>query len=70
MVQNTSMLEKEGVIPDVLPPNSTLSYNLVVRWPNATLDEPGKELDREATQPEPTLHLVPAVLPHRPDFFI
>jgi phosphatidylethanolamine-binding protein len=49
------------VITDVLPGNIDLSYDLIVKWPATTLDKPGAELDREATQPEPALHLSPAV---------
>jgi hypothetical protein len=49
------------VITDVIPGNIELSYDLTVRWPDATLDKPGVELDREKTQPEPTLYLNPAV---------
>lgn len=50
-----------NVITDVLPGNIELSYDLVVRWPNTTLTTAGTELDREATQPQPTLQLSPAV---------
>jgi hypothetical protein len=49
------------VITDVLPGNLDLSYNLTVKWPKATLDKAGVELDREDTQVEPSLYLDPAV---------
>ena len=62
MSQNFSaQLQKEEVIPDVLPASTSLSYSLVVKWPSVTLDEPGEELDREATQPIPTLFVQPTV---------
>jgi hypothetical protein len=54
-------LIEHKVITDVLPGSLDLSYNLTVKWPNTTLTEPGEELDREETQPEPTLYLSPAV---------
>jgi len=54
-----SQLRQNNVIPDVLPESTSLSHGLVVEWPNVTLDVPGKELEREATQPEPSLHLNP-----------
>lgn len=49
------------VITDVLPGNIELSYDLLVKWPNTTLDAAGAELDYEDTQPQPTLRLSPAV---------
>jgi len=54
-------LVEHKVITDVLPGNLDLSYDLTVKWPNATLEKPGEELGREDTQPEPTLHLIPTV---------
>jgi hypothetical protein len=54
-------LVEHKVITDVLPGNIDLSYDLTVKWPETTLDKPGVELDREQTQPEPTLYLSPAV---------
>jgi hypothetical protein len=54
-------LIEHKVITDVLPGNLNLSYDLTVKWPNTTLDKPGEELDREETQPEPTIYLSPAV---------
>src|ERR1700710_2298691 len=59
-MSKTAQLQKDNVIPDVLSQSTSLSHDLVVKWPNATLDSPGKELGREDTQPEPTLHLSPA----------
>jgi phosphatidylethanolamine-binding protein len=52
-----SQLHEGKVIPDVLSEGTSLSYDLVVKWPNAVLDTPGKLLDREDTQPEPTLQI-------------
>lgn len=49
------------VITDVLPGSIDLSYDLLVKWPNATLDTAGTELDCEDTQSQPTLYLSPAV---------
>jgi hypothetical protein len=60
-MSQTVQLQKGNVIPDVLSAPALLSKDLVVKWPNAVLDTPGKQLDREATQPEPTLHLTSAV---------
>lgn len=58
---NQRILREHNVIPDVLPEETQLSYNLKVTFPNATLDVPGKELGREETQPEPKLYLSPPV---------
>lgn len=55
------ILKEHKVIPDVLPEGTKLSYDLNVRFPNATLNEPGQELGREETQPEPKVYLDPAV---------
>ena len=57
----TAELYKDNVIPDVLPEGTSLSHLLIVKWPDVTLDEPGKELDREATQPIPTVFVKPVV---------
>jgi phosphatidylethanolamine-binding protein len=57
---STTLVESR-IFPDVLPESITLSYDLVVKWPDVTLDAPGKELDREATQPEPKVYLNPPV---------
>jgi hypothetical protein len=54
-------LIEHKVITDVLPGELELSYDLTVKWPNATLDKAGEELGREETQPEPILKLSPAV---------
>ncbi|KAF2665468.1 PEBP-like protein [Microthyrium microscopicum] len=55
----TAILHQNKVIPDVLPESTSVEYGLIVEWPNVSIDVPGKELDREATQPEPTLQLNP-----------
>jgi hypothetical protein len=55
-----TQLTEGKVFPDVLLESTTLSYDIVVKWPDVTLDTPGKELDREATQPEPKVYLNPA----------
>ena len=54
-------LIKGNVIPDVLPHGTKYNHQLTVKWPTATLEISGKELDREATQPEPTLWIEPEV---------
>jgi len=62
MSSNTAQLRESKVIPDVLSVNPNGS--LTITWPGspgAFLDSPGKELDREATQPEPTITLGSAV---------
>lgn len=60
----TQILREHKVIPDVLPEGTTLSHDLKVVFPEATLDTPGQELGREETQPEPRLFLDPVVRPH------
>lgn len=55
------ILSEHKVVPDVLPDDLDLSYSLTLKWPNATLDTPAVELDREETQPEPKLYLDPPV---------
>jgi len=61
MSQNmATQLQQENVIPDVLSEETALPYQLIAEWPNATLDIPGKHLDREATQSTPTVKLEPA----------
>jgi hypothetical protein len=54
-------LVEHRVITDVLPGAVDLSYSLTLKWPNATLETPGQELDREVTQSEPTVYLNPTV---------
>jgi hypothetical protein len=56
-----AQLHKENVIPDILPEGSSLSHALIIKWPTVSLDEPGMELDREATQPVPKVYLHPVV---------
>lgn len=59
---NTSKgLQEHQVVPDVLPVGLDIPSNLKVQWPKTVLDSPGKELDREETQPEPKLYLDPSV---------
>ena len=58
---NLQILREHKVIPDVLPEDIELSYNLTVKFPDVTLDAPGKELGREETQLEPKLYLDPVV---------
>ncbi|CAN9128325.1 PEBP-like protein [Alternaria alternata] len=53
-------LSEHKVIPDVLPDNINLSYNLTLEWPNAKLDKPGKELENHDTKPEPKVFINPA----------
>jgi hypothetical protein len=62
MSENEATELRNGkVIPDVLPEGTKLAHQITVKWPTTTLDKSGKELDREATQPEPTLLLTPEV---------
>lgn len=53
-------LRTHKVIPDVLTEDLNLSFDLTLKWPEATLDSPGQELDREKTQTEPEVLLNPA----------
>ena len=59
--QNKALFSHYKVTPDVLSTNADIKYDLTVSWPETTLSKPGEELDREQTQPEPTLKLSPAV---------
>jgi len=68
--ERAAQLLKGNVIPDVLPDNISFSYDLIVKWPDTTLDAPGKELDREATQPEPTLYLNPVPSEKHDDYVL
>jgi hypothetical protein len=61
--QRKQALIEHKVITDVLPGNLDLNYDLTVKWPSTTLNQAGEELDREETQPEPTLYLNPTVSP-------
>jgi len=71
MSQNEqSKLYGEKVFPDVLPTSTTLSADLLVKWPEALLDSPGKELDREATQPEPQVLIKPAPSEKHDDYVL
>lgn len=56
-----SLLEKESIIPDILPLGTKVPRNLKVVFPNATLEEPGQMIERDATQPQPTLFVEPSV---------
>lgn len=57
----TEKLRQHQVVPDVLPVGIDIPSKLVVKWPNTVLDCPGKELDRQDTQPKPKLYLKPPV---------
>lgn len=64
-------LHKDNVIPDVLPEGTTLSHDLVINWPpHASLDTPGKELGRQETQSEPSVHVNPAPQEKRDDYVL
>ena len=63
-------LHKDNVIPDVLPEGTNLSHDLLLKWPNATLDSPGTELGRQDTQPEPSVHVNPAPQEKRDDYVL
>jgi len=54
-------LIEHKVITDVLPGELDLQYDIIVKWPNATLENAGEALDREDTQSEPTVYLHPIV---------
>ncbi|KAJ4348704.1 uncharacterized protein N0V89_010082 [Didymosphaeria variabile] len=64
------ILREHKVIPDVLPEGTQLSYDLKVKFPDTTLDAPGKELGREETQPEPELFLSPPPKEERSDYVL
>ncbi|KAI4649841.1 uncharacterized protein J4E79_009687 [Alternaria viburni] len=53
-------LLEHKVIPDVLPDTINPSYNLILEWPNAKLDTPGKELENADTKEEPKVFIDPA----------
>ena len=54
-------LLEHKVIPDVLPDTINPSYNLILEWPNAKLDTPGKEFENADTKEEPKDFIDPAV---------
>jgi hypothetical protein len=54
-------LVEHTVITDVLPGELDLVYDLTLKWPHATVETSGKELDYEDTKSEPKLFLSPAV---------
>ncbi|KAH9876574.1 hypothetical protein J1614_003705 [Plenodomus biglobosus] len=57
--ERKTALQTHKVIPEVLPEDLNLSFDLTVKWPEATLDTPGQQLDREKTQTEPQVVLSP-----------
>lgn len=59
-----SIFEKENIIPDILAPGTKIPRNLKVIWPNAKLEEPGQMIERDATQPQPTVIVEPSVSLH------
>lgn len=56
-----TIFEKESIIPDILAPGTKVPRNLKVIWPNAKLEKPGQMIERDATQPQPTLFVEPSV---------
>lgn len=60
-------LRQHQVVPDVLPVGLDIPSSLTIKWPNTVLDAPGKELNREETQPQPKLYLDPSVSDPRLD---
>ncbi|KAG6362576.1 hypothetical protein INS49_007668 [Diaporthe citri] len=69
--QNTSeKLRQHQVVPDVLPIGLDISSSLTIKWPNTVLDAPGKELDREETQPQPKLYLDPSPSDNHNDYVL
>ncbi|KAL2272731.1 hypothetical protein FJTKL_06039 [Diaporthe vaccinii] len=63
-------LRQHQVIPDVLPEGLDIPSSLIIEWPNTVLDAPGKELDREETQPQPKLYLDPSPLDTYNDYVL
>lgn len=59
--QHSALFSEHKITPDVLASNTEFSYGLTVSWPEAKLNKPAEELDREQTQPQPQLKLTPAV---------
>ncbi|KAJ9236318.1 hypothetical protein DTO271D3_5790 [Paecilomyces variotii] len=55
-----TIFEKESIIPDILAPGTKVPRNLKVIWPNAKLEKPGQMIERDATQPQPTLFVEPS----------
>jgi hypothetical protein len=59
-------LRLHQVIPHVLPFGIDIpSSNLIVKWPNTTLDSPGKQLDLKDVLVEPKLYVEPSVSVNR-----
>lgn len=61
MQNDAAKLQKDNVIPDVLPESTSLPYSLIVEWPETKLDVPGLSLDREQTQTKPSLQVNPVI---------
>ncbi|KAJ9196321.1 hypothetical protein DTO164E3_6377 [Paecilomyces variotii] len=55
-----TIFEKESIIPDILAPGTKVPRNLKVIWPNAKLEKPGQMIERDETQPQPTLFVEPS----------
>jgi hypothetical protein len=60
----TSDLQAESIIPDILAAGTIVPRNLRVEFPNARLEKPGQMIDREATQPKPSVFVDPPVRSH------
>ncbi|KAI3392602.1 hypothetical protein diail_5476 [Diaporthe ilicicola] len=63
-------LQECHVCPDVLPIGLELPFRVTAKWPNAILNTPGEELDREETQPEPKLYVSPPPSEKRNDYVL
>ncbi|KAG6865215.1 hypothetical protein C0991_004416 [Blastosporella zonata] len=55
-----SVLQREDVIPEVVPPNFTPSIFFSIVWPNEKEANSGNFLTREDTLEEPAIHITSA----------
>lgn len=55
----SSQLLSHNITPDVLPSGTELTHSLSLKWPEAQLDTPSKQLGRQETQPTPTVYVTP-----------
>ncbi|CAI6282642.1 unnamed protein product [Periconia digitata] len=52
-------MAKHDLVPHVLSKDVDFDYSVKVEWPETDLENPGQELDREKTQPQPKVFLDP-----------
>lgn len=57
----TKSLMAEDVIPDILPTGTVVRRNLKVVFQKAKLERPGQMIDRDDTQPKPSVFVDPPV---------